>query len=86
MRFAQIATRARLHHHIGLRSQEFDLCRLQLLFAATTVWISRVTCVERLQCGLPHVRLLFRRSFLTQLSCCTSKELQVEDVCDTAID
>ena len=64
MRFAQIATRARLHHHIGQRSQEFNLLRLQLLFAVTIAWSSRVTCVKRLQCGLPHVRLPSRRSFL----------------------
>jgi hypothetical protein len=48
MRFAQIASRARLHHHIGHRSQEFNLFRLQLLFAATVAWSSRVTFVERL--------------------------------------
>ena len=50
MRFAQIATRARLHHHIGHRSQEFNLFRLQLFFATTVAWSSCVTCVERLQC------------------------------------
>ena len=50
MRFAQIATRARLYRHVGHRSQEFNLFRLQLFFATTVAWSSCVTCVERLQC------------------------------------
>ena len=50
MRFAQIATRARLYHHVGHRSQEFNLFRLQLFFATTVAWSSCVTYVERLQC------------------------------------
>ena len=42
-RCAQIASHSQLHHHISHRSQEFNLFRLHLFYAATVACTSQMS-------------------------------------------
>ena len=74
MRFAQIATRARLYRHVGHGSQEFNLFRLQLAMAENL-------CNKRAE-GMAE-NLCNKRAEDTEEDVCNKRtEDTAEDVCN----